>query len=186
MTKKIFLSLFTVFFLAACAGQGDKQSLEEAMQVGDLSEESAVTEEGLEDGRAMPRGEVYEDVELAGPQPGSQEDLAVNVGDRVYFGYDRHDLTAEAQSQLQLQAQWLREYPYTTVTIEGHTDERGTREYNLALGERRAISVKNYLVALGIDPSRIATVSYGKERPVALGSNPEAWAQNRRAVTVID
>lgn len=115
--------------------------------------------------------------------PGSEEDFVQNVGDRVFFGFDRYDLTPEAQAQLDQQAAWLKQYPQYTFVIEGHCDERGTREYNLALGERRANSVKNYLVALGIDPNRIQVISYGKERPEVLGSNEAAWAQNRRAVT---
>ena len=117
--------------------------------------------------------------------PGSQDDLAVNVGDRVFFGYDSFTLTPEAIAQLELQAQWMRQYPSVNVLIEGHADERGTREYNLALGDRRATAAKNYLVSLGIDQSRISTISYGKERPEMLGSNAESWAKNRRAVTVV-
>ncbi len=117
--------------------------------------------------------------------PGSQDDLAVNVGDRVFFAYDSFTLSPEAISQLELQAQWLRQYPSVNVVVEGHADERGTREYNLALGERRATAAKNYLVSLGIDPRRIQTISYGKERPEMLGSNAESWAKNRRAVTVV-
>lgn len=123
---------------------------------------------------------------VQGPAPGSQEDLVANVGDRVFFGFDRFDLSPEARSTLDRQAAWLRQYPSVTVTVEGHADERGTREYNLALGDRRATSVKNYLVALGIDPSRISTISYGKERPAVLGSDEAAWAQNRRGVTVVN
>jgi peptidoglycan-associated lipoprotein len=121
----------------------------------------------------------------AGPLPGSQEDLAQNVGDRVFFGFDKYDLTPEAQATLERQAAWMQQHPGVTVTVEGHADERGTREYNLALGERRANSVKNYLVALGVDPNRVTTISYGKERPAVSGSNEEAWAQNRRGVTVV-
>ena len=117
--------------------------------------------------------------------PGSQQDFVVNVGDRVFFETDRYDLTGEAQSQLQKQAAWLAQYPATTVTVEGHCDERGTREYNLALGERRANAVRNYLVAQGVDPNRIQTISYGKERPEIADSNESAWAQNRRGVTVL-
>jgi len=119
-------------------------------------------------------------------RPGSQEDLVVNVGDRVFFGFDRFDLTPEARGTLDRQAAWLKQYPNVTVTVEGHADERGTREYNLALGERRANSVKNYLVAQGTNPARVKTISYGKERPAVLGSNEAAWAQNRRGVTVVD
>jgi peptidoglycan-associated lipoprotein len=121
-----------------------------------------------------------------GPAPGSQEDLVVNVGDRVFFGFDKFDLTPEARATLDRQASWLNQYPRVTVTVEGHADERGTREYNLALGERRANSVKNYLLARGVDANRIATISYGKERPAVLGSNEASWAQNRRGVTVVN
>lgn len=117
--------------------------------------------------------------------PGTQEDLAVNVGDRVFFGYDSYNLTPEAIGQLELQAQWLRQYPSVNILVEGHADERGTREYNLALGDRRASAVKNYLVSLGVDPRRVQTISYGKERPEMLGSNSESWAKNRRGVTVV-
>lgn len=110
---------------------------------------------------------------------------AVNGQNVIYFDTDRYNIDSADAAALQLQAQYLAQYPQLNVTIEGHCDERGTREYNLALGERRANAAKNYLVSLGIDPSRIQTVSYGKERPIALGSNEAAWAQNRRAVTVI-
>ena len=118
--------------------------------------------------------------------PGSQQDLAANVGDRVFFGYDQVDLTAEARATLDRQAQWLKQYGNVSVTIEGHSDERGTREYNLALGDRRASATKNYLVARGISPNRIATLSYGKERPAIGASGEQAWAQNRRAVTMVN
>lgn len=118
--------------------------------------------------------------------PGSLEDFVANVGDRVFFGFDRYDLTPEAQALLQAQVAWLQTFPQYQVVIEGHTDERGTREYNLALGERRANATANYMVALGLDPNRIVQViSYGKERPAVLGSDEIAWAQNRRAVTVL-
>ena len=118
--------------------------------------------------------------------PGSQQDLETNVGDRIFFAFDRSDITPEAQETLARQADWLRRYPNVTVTIEGHCDERGTREYNLALGERRAQAAKNVLVAMGIPASRISTISYGKERPAVVGSTEEAYAQNRRAVTVVN
>jgi len=117
---------------------------------------------------------------------GSQEDLTVNVGDRVYFGYDRYDLTPEALQQLQLQAQWLNQYPNTSITVEGHADERGTREYNLALGDRRANAVRDYLVSLGVSSSRVQTISFGKERPEVTGSDAQSWAQNRRSVTRVN
>jgi peptidoglycan-associated lipoprotein len=118
--------------------------------------------------------------------PGSQQDLEASAGDRVFFAFDRSDITPESQQILERQADWLRRYPNVTVTVEGHCDERGTREYNLALGERRAQAVKNVLVALGIPASRISTISYGKERPAVVGSSEEAYAQNRRAVTTVN
>lgn len=120
------------------------------------------------------------------PVPGSHADfLAFTAGaDTIYFDTDRYNIDAADTAALQTQAQWLMRYPAKRATIEGHCDERGTRDYNLALGERRANAAKNYLVSLGVDASRISTVSYGKERPAALGSNEEAWSKNRRAVTV--
>ncbi len=118
-------------------------------------------------------------------KPGSQEDLVVNVGDRVFFNFDKFNVSAEARATLELQAAWMKRNASVTVTIQGHADERGTREYNLALGERRASSVKDYLITLGVNPQRIDTISYGKERPVAIGSTNAAWAQNRRGVTKV-
>ena len=119
---------------------------------------------------------------LPGPVPGSQEDLIVQVGDRVFFAYDSSELSFEAQSTIQALSVWMNDNPSVTLTLEGHCDERGTREYNLALGERRANAVGDYLVALGINPGRVSTISYGKERPAVPGSNESAWAQNRRGV----
>ena len=118
--------------------------------------------------------------------PGSQQDLEASAGDRVFFPFDRADISPEAREILSRQADWLRRYPNVAVTIEGHCDERGTREYNLALGERRAQAAKNVLVASGISASRISTISYGKERPAVVGSAEESYAQNRRAVTVVN
>jgi len=120
-----------------------------------------------------------------GPTPGSVEDFRVSVGDRVFFGYDRFDLTPEARSVLERQAAWLRQYPNVRVLVAGNCDERGTREYNLALGARRAAAARDYLVSLGIDGGRIETVSYGKERPLDPRSNEEAWSVNRNAHTQI-
>ena len=117
--------------------------------------------------------------------PGSSEDFVQNVGDRVFFDFDKSDLKPEARATLERQAAWLKQYSNVRLQIEGHCDERGTREYNLALGERRANAAKNYLVALGIPASRLSTISYGKERPAVLGSNETSWAQNRRAVSVV-
>ena len=131
-----------------------------------------------------PSGEAPPPAEI-GPAPGSQAHFVANVtSDRVYFGLDQYDIDAEDQATLQSQAAYLRQYPNVRVTIEGHADERGTREYNLALGDRRANAAKNYLASLGIDAGRINTISYGKERPEALGSDEASWARNRRAVTV--
>jgi peptidoglycan-associated lipoprotein len=121
----------------------------------------------------------------AGATPGSAQDFITNVGDRVFFATDKSDLTPEGRATLEKQAAWLKKYPTVNITIEGHCDERGTREYNLALGERRANAVKNYLVALGIPAARVKTISYGKERPAVVGSTEQAWTQNRRGVTVV-
>lgn len=118
-------------------------------------------------------------------KPGSVEDFVDNVGDRVWFGFDSAELSDEGRATLDKQATWLKQYGSVSITVEGHCDERGTREYNLALGQKRASSVKKYLVASGVPDSRVETVSYGKERPEATGSNEEAWAQNRRGVSVI-
>nr|WP_298899140.1 peptidoglycan-associated lipoprotein Pal [uncultured Altererythrobacter sp.] len=123
----------------------------------------------------------------SGPQVGSQAHFedAVNGQNVIFFDTDRFNIDSADAAALQSQAQYLARYPQVRITVEGHADERGTREYNLALGERRANAAKNYLVSLGVDASRVATVSYGKERPVALASNAQAWAQNRRAVSVV-
>ena len=118
-----------------------------------------------------------------GPAEGSLEDFQLNVGDRVYFDLDQYRLSADAQSILRRQAAWLSSYPDVNILVAGNCDERGIREYNLGLGERRASVVKNFLVDLGVDPARIQTVSYGKERPLALGTTEEAWAQNRNGFT---
>lgn len=121
-----------------------------------------------------------------GVTPGSQQDLVVNVGDRVFFAYDQSDISSEARGTLDRQAAWLKQYPSVSITVEGHADERGTREYNLALGERRANSIRSYLQSQGVDASRIQTISYGKERPAVPEANPAGWAQNRRGVTVVN
>ena len=117
--------------------------------------------------------------------PGSGRDFVVNVGDRVFFAVDKSNLSSEARAMLEKQVAWLKRYGNINVTVEGHCDERGTREYNLGLGERRANSAKDLLVAMGISPNRIKTISYGKERPAALGHSEGSWRQNRRAVTVV-
>lgn len=118
--------------------------------------------------------------------PGTQRDFAVNVGDLVYFSSDSSDLTPEAQATLQKQSRWLQQYAQYTVTIEGHADERGTREYNIALGARRAQAVRAYLTQQGVAGARMRTISYGKERPVAVCNDISCWSQNRRAQTVLN
>ncbi len=118
--------------------------------------------------------------------PGPLEDMIRTAGsDRVFFAFDSSALSADARETLTRQANWLRTYPAVSVRVEGHADERGTREYNLALGSRRANAVKNYLVALGVPSGRVDTISYGKERPAVLGSGPSVWSKNRRGVTTI-
>jgi len=118
--------------------------------------------------------------------PGSRQDFVQNVGDRVFFEFNESSITPEGQATLQKQADWLKRYQNVTVTVEGHCDDRGTREYNLALGNRRAVAVKRMLVSLGVAGNRIAVISYGKERPIVVGDNEQAWAQNRVGITVIN
>ncbi len=122
---------------------------------------------------------------LNGAAPGSQQDFTVNVGDRVFFETDSSILTPTARQTLDRQAQWLLQYPNYPITLEGHADERGTREYNLALGARRAAATRDYLATKGVPSSRIRTISFGKERPVAVCNDISCWSQNRRAVTVL-
>jgi peptidoglycan-associated lipoprotein len=163
MRLKLISAMAAALLLAACA-----------------SDEPAATAD------ANAGGSTNNGISQGAVTPGSAEDFQQNVGDRVFFGYDRYDLTAEAQSQLQKQAAWLAQYPAVTVTVEGHCDERGTREYNLALGERRANAVANYLTALGVDAGRLSVISYGKERPECTDSNESCYAQNRRGVTSVN
>ncbi len=117
--------------------------------------------------------------------PGSQQDFTVNVGDRIFFDTDSTSIRADAQQTLQRQAQWLARYPKYAITVEGHADERGTREYNLALGARRAAATRDFLASQGVPASRMKTISYGKEKPVAVCDDISCWSQNRRAVTVL-
>ena len=173
MFYKFFISIFMVLFVAACAttpkDSADSSGSGSSSSGSDVSSEGTITE-----------------TTGSGIVSGSQEDLIVNVGDRVFFGYDSSDLDSDALELLQDQVAWLKQNSNVTVTIEGHCDERGTREYNLALGEKRAQAVKNYLIGLGINPDRVSTISYGKERPAVVGSNDGAWAQNRRSVTLVN
>ena len=173
MFYKFFISIFMVLFVAACAttpkDSADSSGSGSSSSGSDVSSEGTITE-----------------TTGSGIVSGSQEDLIVNVGDRVFFGYDSSDLDSDALELLQDQVAWLKQNSDVSVTIEGHCDERGTREYNLALGEKRAQAVKNYLIGLGINPDRVSTISYGKERPAVVGSNDGAWAQNRRSVTTVN
>ena len=168
--------------LTGCANKADESDMRLGERT-DISEGSMIAGEGQLQG-AEGYG-AYDAQNLGGPVPGTIEDLIVNVGDRVYFGYDRYDLTPEAATQLQMQARWFQQYPNVRVVVEGHADERGTREYNLALGDRRATAVRDFLVSLGVSQSRVSTLSYGKEMPEVLGSNAQSWARNRRSVTKI-
>ncbi len=121
----------------------------------------------------------------AGPAPGSQEDLVAKAGDRIFFAFNQSNLSSDAQSTLDRQAAFLQQYPQDNVQVAGNCDERGTEEYNIALGQRRANADRDYLVAKGVASSRISTISYGKDRPTAQGSNEAAWAQNRNAITTV-
>ena len=174
MFYKFFISIFIVLFVAACATK-PKDSADSSGSGSTSSSSDVSSEEGT-----------IKETDGSGIVSGSQEDLIVNVGDRVFFGYDSSDLDSDALELLQDQVAWLKQNSDVSVTIEGHCDERGTREYNLALGEKRAQAVKNYLIGLGINPDRVSTISYGKERPAVVGSNDGAWAQNRRSVTIVN
>jgi peptidoglycan-associated lipoprotein len=121
----------------------------------------------------------------SGPVPGSEEDLVANVGDRVFFDFDRSNLRDDARATLDKQSQWLGKYQQVNVQVAGNCDDRGTEEYNLALGQRRANASRDYLVARGVASSRISTISYGKDRPTAMGDNEQAWAQNRNTITSV-
>jgi peptidoglycan-associated lipoprotein len=165
MTHKILTALAAALLLAACSSTPE----ETASTTGDGTTTASSTTSGMT---------------TTAVTPGSAAEFVQNVGDRVFFGYDSYELTTDAQATLERQATWLKTYPAVTIVVEGHCDERGTREYNLALGERRAAAVANYLVALGVDPNRIQTISYGKERPAVDGHDETAWSQNRRGVTV--
>ena len=186
MIKKILFTALLAFFITACATTPkDTASTSGSGSSGADSGASIVPSSGdatiLEDLINTPLGGPSQEV----IEPGSQEDLIVNVGDRVYFDYDSAELDADAQELLQHQAAWFKQHNILSITVEGHCDERGTREYNLALGEKRAQAVKNYLNELVEFPA-INTISYGKERPAVIGSNDGAWSQNRRSVTKVN
>ena len=166
MPKKLLALVAGMCLLAAC-GTAKKDMAETAtMDTKDRSVSSEST--------------------MAAPTPGTAEELMQVIGDRVYFGFDQYNLTDESQRQVAKWADWLGTHQGLKVVVEGHADERGTREYNLALGDRRAAEVRNQLLSLGVDGSRVETISYGKERPVDPASNPTAWAKNRRGVMVLN
>lgn len=182
MRKQTFLTLLALmlmpFALAACSSNDDLGD-SDGMTIGEPgATPSGEYSTGSDDYNAAPIDGV--DSSMIG---GTQSDLVAQAGDLVFFETDQHNLTMQARNVLDAQAQWLNNYPNASIVIEGHADERGTREYNLALGERRAISTKNYLIAMGVDPRRIETVSYGKEQPLVVGNDGQTWAQNRRART---
>ena len=162
MLKKLLLLVVTGFFLASCAATNTQQG-------GDVDAASSSTSSGSDSSITA----------------GTQEDLIVNVGDRVFFEFDSSELTVDAQATLDAQAAWMMQYPDTNITIEGHADERGTREYNLALGDKRAFAVYSYLAQAGIDTNRMEYISWGKERPEVVGSDETAYSQNRRGVTTV-
>lgn len=173
-----YLMIFAVMFVvSACSSTEDETALD-TQNTGVAVDSANVTGQG-------PLADIYSE-NVNGATPGTQQDFVTNVGDKVFFETDRYDLTPEARNVLEGQANWLNQYSNLNVSVGGHADERGTREYNLALSERRANSVKNYLIALGVDPRRINTVGFGKERPAVPASSPTGWAQNRRAVTSVE
>lgn len=172
LIRLLTIALLTVS-VAACSSTKDGEN-------GD-----AVTVGERQDGGPVDGAGVYGNGVDGSVVPGSQQDLATNVGDRVFFAYDSYDLAPEARDTLNRQVEWLNRYPNLQITIEGHSDERGTREYNIALGDRRATAVKNYLASMGVPANRMNTISYGKERPAVIGSDAASWAQNRRGVTTV-
>jgi peptidoglycan-associated lipoprotein len=148
-------------------------------------ESSAISGGGVAGSSSSPAAPTLNVTEIPASKAGSSAHWVANVGDRIFFDFDMSDISAASIDTLNKQAAWLKVFPKVMLTLEGHADERGTREYNLALAERRANSMKEFLVSKGISANRLDTISYGKERPAVLGSNDEAWAQNRRAVGVI-
>ncbi len=167
-----FLSLCAAaVFISACATEPE--------------ESSATAGTGVAGSSSTPAAPTLNVTEAPSVTPGSSQDWVANVGDRIFFDFDRSDIRPDSIDTLAKQAAWLKAFPNVTLVLEGHADERGTREYNLALGDRRANSMKEFLVSLGVSPNRLDTISYGKERPAVLGSNDEAWAQNRRSVGIV-
>lgn len=182
MAIRTYLAIGSAAILTACASTPEEQTTMRAPVAAPAPVERAIPAPAQPIESAPV--ETYTDVApFTGPVPGTLEEFAQVIGERVYFDTDQYALSARARDVLRGQAQWLTSYPSVKMIIEGHADERGTREYNLALGARRANAVKDYLVSLGVDPSRMTTISYGKERPVNPGSTESAWAQNRNGYT---
>lgn len=173
MRLNLPITIMAAFILAACS-----TASEEAADSGSsgAADAAATTQ-------SAPEPQVSRST---GPEPGSQADLVANVGDRVFFNFDKFSLESESRAAVERWSAWLKTYPNVTVTLEGHADERGTREYNLALGERRANASREYMVSLGIDPNRLKIVSFGKERPAVIGSSETAYSQNRRSVMLVN
>ena len=176
MTMKLMPALAAALLLAACSSGSDTMQDGSGMNDGSGSQQLSSTGGSMSGTDGGISGQIL---------PGSPQEFETKVGNTIHFDTDSYTLNAEAQGILQQQAAWLKQYPQHMATIEGHADERGTREYNLALGDRRANTVLNYLVALGIDKSRLSEVSYGKERPVCPDATEACWAQNRRGVTTL-
>ncbi|WP_420346931.1 peptidoglycan-associated lipoprotein Pal [Pelagibius sp.] len=174
MRFSLVTTVFAAMLLAACSTPSEEAATTSGSGSGGGSTTSSSS------------GSTTQASTIPGPAAGTQEDLTVEVGDRVFFDFDQFNIRADQRGTVEALAVWLDTNPATTLTIEGHADERGTREYNLALGERRANSVRDYLIALGINPGRLSTVSFGEERPAVLGSNESAWAQNRRGAFVVN
>src|SRR3954454_25289593 len=173
---RMITALGAALLLAACGSSGSENG---GMPATDNSQLSSTTNGGV-NGSGLDNG-----ISGQGMGPGSAGEFETKIGNTIHFDTDSYSLNAEAQGLLQKQAAWLQQYPQHTATIEGHADERGTREYNLALGDRRATTVMNYLVALGIDKSRLSEVSYGKEKPVCPDASDACWNENRRGVTAL-
>lgn len=170
-----FLSMAAALLLvAACATDPEEQSTTSGQGASQSSGASSSSS-----GTVSSSGST-----VSAPAPGSAEEF-ITIGDRVYFDFNQAEIRTSDAATLNDQAAWLKKYPNITIVVEGHCDERGTREYNLALGERRANAVKEYLVSRGVSASRVETISYGKERPAVLGSNESAWQQNRRGVSIV-
>ena len=180
MFYKILFTLFLVAFVSACSTTKDTADSSGSGSSGEFNTASTTSEDVASTATDTTTSD------FSGVIRGTQEDLVVSVGDRVFFAYDSAELDADAQELLLYQAAWFKEHDILSITIEGHCDERGTREYNLALGEKRAQAVKNYLNRLGVSTSSLSTISYGKERPAVVGSSDEAWSQNRRSVTKVN